>query len=107
MLIFEKLGEGKWISESACIQMIDILKQQHFNELIPALLPKEVIVAHKTGWITKHSHDSALILLPDGRKYALVILSKGWESNDLATEIMANSSKYVYDYMVGLSNFKK
>jgi beta-lactamase class A len=107
MLIFEKLGEGKWISESACRQMIDILKQQHFNELIPALLPKEVIVAHKTGWITRHSHDSALIILPDGRKYALVILSKGWESNDLATEILANSSKYVYDYMVGLSNFKK
>jgi beta-lactamase class A len=103
MLIFEKIGEGKWISESACRQMIDILKQQHFNELIPALLPKEVIVAHKTGWITKHSHDSALIILPDGRKYALVILSKGWESNDLATEILANSSRYVYDYMVGLS----
>jgi len=103
MLIFEKLGEGKWISEAACIQMIDILKQQHFNELIPALLPKDVMVAHKTGWITRHSHDSALIILPDGRKYVLVILSKGWESNDLATEIMANSSRYVYEYMIGLS----
>lgn len=29
--------------------MKNILKQQHFNELIPASLPEEAIVAHKTG----------------------------------------------------------
>jgi beta-lactamase class A len=83
--------------------MKNILKQQHFNELIPASLPEEAIVAHKTDWITKHSNDPALIILPDGRKYALVILSRVWESNDFVIEIISNFSRYVYDYMVGLS----
>jgi len=101
MLLFERLGQGDFISRDACRQMLDILKAQYFNEIIPALLPPGVEVAHKTGSITRHSHDSALVILPDGRRYALVLLSKGWESGDLAREIMAKSSRLIYDYMMG------
>src|SRR5699024_5761350 len=74
MLLFEKIGRGQALSQKASQEMIDILKKQHFNEMIPALLPDEVEVAHKTGWITGVQHDSGLILLPDGRRYVLVLL---------------------------------
>jgi beta-lactamase class A len=98
MVIYEKLGRGKVVSPEASEEMIDILLEQHFNEVIPAQLPEEVKVAHKTGWITQVRHDSGLVFLPDGRKYVLVLLSKDWESDELATEVMANVSKMVYDY---------
>ncbi|MCB9080555.1 MAG: serine hydrolase [Lewinellaceae bacterium] len=100
LLLFEKLGKRELVSAEASEAMIRILLDQKFNELIPAKLPADVQVAHKTGWITAHSHDSALVMLPDGRQYVLVILSRGWESNDLATEVMANVSKMIYDFMV-------
>lgn len=99
-LLFEGLGKGTLVSTEACDAMIAILREQKFNEVIPAQLPENVQVAHKTGWITSVRHDSGLVMLPDGRKYALVLLSKGWESDELATEIMANVSKLVYDYFV-------
>lgn len=100
MRIFENLGRGKAVSPEADREMIAILENQQFNEIIPARLPKDVKVAHKTGWITRVSHDSGLVTLPDGRRYVLVLLSKDWESNELATEIMANVSRMVYDYFV-------
>ncbi len=98
MLLFEALGKGELVGPEACNQMLDILLNQKFNEVIPAQLPEGVQVAHKTGWITSVRHDSGLVLLPDGRRYVLVLLSKGWESDELATEIMANVSRLVYDY---------
>lgn len=98
MVIFEKLGRGAVVSEAASREMIDILLDQHFNDAIPARLPADVKVAHKTGWITRVRHDSGLVILPDGRQYVLVLLSKDWESDELATEIMANVSKMIYDF---------
>ncbi len=101
MLLFHEIARGKLVSKKACKEMTSILLDQKFNEGIPALLPKEVKVAHKTGWITSVRHDSGIVMLPDGRKYVLVILSKGWQSDELATEIMANTSRLVYDYVAG------
>lgn len=44
--------------------MTSILLDRKFNEGIPALLPKDVKVAHKTGWITSVRHDSGMVILP-------------------------------------------
>lgn len=101
MLLFREIARGKLVSKKACKEMTSILLDQKFNEGIPALLPKDVKVAHKTGWITSVRHDSGIVMLPDGRQYVLIILSKGWQSDELATEIMANTSRLVYDYVVG------
>src|SRR5699024_863548 len=75
LVLFEKLGKGEVVSPEASKQMLTILKQQKFNEMIPAKLPASVEVAHKTGWITKVRHDAGLVLLPGGKKYVLVMLS--------------------------------
>ena len=84
MLMYEAIGKEAVVNKEACEAMIDILLDQHFNEGIPAQLPEGVKVAHKTGWITKVRHDSGLVILPDGRQYALVILTKDWESDEIS-----------------------
>jgi beta-lactamase class A len=81
--------------------MVRILLDQKFNDIIPARLPKDVKVAHKTGWITGLHHDSALVILPDGRKYVLVILSDELEDEAAGVEAMAAASKMIYDYAAG------
>lgn len=103
-VIFEKLAKGEVVSPEASQEMIDILMDQKFNDIIPALLPKAVKVAHKTGNITGVHHDSGIVYLPDGRKYVLIILSKELGDFDSGTQRMAKVSKLIYDYL--LSNSK-
>lgn len=98
-IIYERLGRGKAVSEEASQAMIDILKKQHFNEMIPAKLPKDVAVAHKTGWITGVHHDSGLVILPDGRKYVLVLLSKNAPNRDKVISSFANISQTIYKFV--------
>lgn len=100
LLIYEQMASEKLISAAASKEMIRILLDQRFNEIIPAQLPKDVKVAHKTGSIKGIQHDSGIVLLPDGRKYVLVLLSR-FDPADEKTVIraMADVSKLIYDHM--------
>jgi beta-lactamase class A len=89
------------VDVGASMVMIDILLDQRFNDIIPAKLPKEVKVAHKTGSITGVRHDSGIVFLPDGRKYILVLLSKDLQDADAGIEAMANVSEMIYNYEKG------
>jgi beta-lactamase class A len=101
MLIFEKIAKREAVSADASQAMINILLDQKFNEIIPALLPREVKVAHKTGSITHVHHDSGIVILPGGRKYVIVLLSKDWDDEKLAIQTMANISLLIYKYVTG------
>jgi beta-lactamase class A len=100
MILFEKLARGRVVSSQASKQMLTILKQQKHNEKIPAELPNSVQVAHKTGAITGVHHDAGLIILPDGHKYVLVLLSKNAPDGKKVTQMFADISKEVYDFVV-------
>jgi beta-lactamase class A len=97
LLIFEKLANGKLINEKATKEMIDILLDQQFNEIIPAHLPKDIKIAHKTGSITGVQHDSGIVFLADGRKYVLVLLSKNLKDPLQGIQVMAAISRKIYD----------
>jgi beta-lactamase class A len=99
MLIFENIAQGKAVDQAASEAMIKILLDQQFNDIIPARLPKDVKVAHKTGEISGVRHDAGIVFLPDGRKYVLVLLSKEVKDVPAAVEAMAEVSKMVYEYM--------
>ena len=100
LLIYEQMATEKLISDAASKEMIKILLDQRFNEIIPARLPKNVKVAHKTGSITGVQHDSGIVFLPDGKKYVLVLLSRFDPADEKkAIEAMADVSKLIYDYM--------
>lgn len=98
MVIFEKIATGHAVSPAASEEMVKILSDQKYGSIIPALLPKDVKVAHKTGWITALHHDSGIVILPDGRKYVLVILSKNLGNEETAVQSMARVSRIVFDY---------
>lgn len=99
MMIFEKIALGTAVNKTASDAMIEILLDQKFNSIIPAKLPKDVQVAHKTGWISTVHHDAGIVMLPNGKRYVLVLLSKNWESDAKAVETMATVSKLIYDFV--------
>lgn len=98
LLIYESLLENKFTSESLTDQMIGILLQQKHKSRIPAKLPKEVKVAHKTGSIIGVGHDSGIIFLPDGRKYVLVLLSKNVKDEKAVIEAQSDASRIIYEF---------
>ncbi|MEM8968619.1 MAG: serine hydrolase [Bacteroidota bacterium] len=99
MLLFKAIAQHDVVSTEASQAMIDVLLDQRFNEMIPAQLPNDVKVAHKTGWITGLHHDSGIVYLPDGRSYALVLLSKNLTDEDAGVQALADVSKVIYDYI--------
>jgi beta-lactamase class A len=70
--------------------------------MIPAGLPGDVIVAHKTGSITHIAHDAALVYPPDLPPFVLVILTRGWDDHASAQKVGARISSKVYEYHQGL-----
>ncbi|MEO8473644.1 MAG: serine hydrolase [Chryseolinea sp.] len=99
MLLFSKLSKGEVVNKDASSAMIKILLEQKFDDIIPAKLPGDVKVAHKTGFIKGVHHDSGIIMLPDGRRYILVLLSKDLTDDVTGLNAMANVSKLIYDYV--------
>jgi beta-lactamase class A len=99
MLLFEKIDQEELINAEASMEMMDILLDQKFNDIIPAKLPKEVKVAHKTGEITGVRHDSGIVYLPNGKKYVLILLSKELKDERAGVEAMANVSEMIYHYV--------
>jgi beta-lactamase class A len=101
MLIFEKIAKKEMVSAEASEAMIRILLDQRFDEIIPARLPPDVRVAHKTGNITGVRHDSGIVFLPDGRTYVLVLLSKNLQDEKRGIEAMASVSEMIYHEVAG------
>ena len=100
MKIFEAIGKDKIISQAVCAEMMSVLYDQQFNSVIPAQLPIEVKVAHKTGSITGVQHDSGIIVLPNGHEYVLILLSKNLESREDGVKLLGDISKMVYEFVI-------
>lgn len=78
--------------------MIDILAHQHFRENIPGGVPEGIRVANKTGWITAHHHDAAVVFPPERDPYVLVVMVRGMESQEDAAALVAGLSALIWQY---------
>ena len=96
LIIYEKLAKGKIINNESSAIMIEILKDQKYDDIIPKYLPKNIEIANKTGMITGVHHDSGIVFLKDGKKYVIVLLSKNMLDMESGTEMMAKISQLIY-----------
>jgi beta-lactamase class A len=96
MQILVRLAKRSVVSPAASDEMIAILQQQHYNEGIPARLPKGVRVAHKTGWNDKLYHDAAIVYPPEHTPYVIVVMTSGLSESDKAPALVAGLSQIIY-----------
>jgi beta-lactamase class A len=96
------IAEGKVVSKEACDEMVEVMLGQEFNESIPALLPSNVKVAHKTGWTGDHFHDIGIVFPPKRKPYAISLFTHGFPENDesQAHNCMAQISKIIYEGII-------
>lgn len=93
------IAEGKVISKESSDEMIQVMLGQEFNESIPALLPAEVKVAHKTGWTGEFFHDTGIVFPKTRKPYAISLFTHGFPEDDenQAHNCMAQISKLIYE----------
>ena len=95
------IGEERAFSPVLSRQMIDVLHGQHFKSGIPAGLPREARVAHKTGEISTIAHDAGLVYLPDRKPYALAVLTEWEPSTPGRSATIAAASYLAYAALIG------
>ena len=100
-IIMRAIEEGRAADASATRAMREILLAQEFNEKIPSGVPAGVRVAHKTGEITAHSHDAAIVYPPGRRPYILVVLTRGLSDGDQSSRLIGDISRIVYTHAIG------
>lgn len=106
IVYFKLLYEGKIVSKTASLEIIDLLSSSRINNRIPAKLPKEVKggtisaklkIAHKTAELSRLRHDGGIVFLPDN-PYIIVLMSGNLKYEDDGVEALANISKDVFEY---------
>jgi beta-lactamase class A len=97
LVLLRAVAEGRAVSAEASREVADVLAAQKFNEGIPAGLPSDLRIAHKTGSITGIEHDAGIVYPPGRRPYVLVVLVRGIREPARAQRLIADISRAVYE----------
>jgi beta-lactamase class A len=96
LVLFERLAQGRAVDKESDAEMVRILgRQKAYTNAIAGGVPPGIIVAHKTGNITRIHHDAAIVYAP--QPYVLVLLVRGIDDPDKSAALMAALSKAIYE----------
>jgi len=90
------IAEERAYSPELSREMLDILHQQEFRKGIPARLPREVRVAHKTGDISTVAHDAGVVYAPGRAPYVIAILTEWAAGAGSRSQTIATISQSVF-----------
>jgi beta-lactamase class A len=76
---FTLLAKRQLISAAASDRMLARLERQQINDRLPAQLPSDVVIAHKTGNLSGVMHDAGVIFTKTGPR---VVVAMTWDSPD-------------------------
>jgi len=100
MKMLRMIADGKAYSQSSCKEMLKIMLDQQYRSGIPAGLPKDARVAHKTGTISTVHHDAGIVFLEGRKPYVLVILTQFAAETGRGTAV-AEVSRDIYNTLAG------
>jgi len=95
LTLMDAIAQGRAVDKAASDEMAAILRRQTVNDRIPAGLPAGILVAHKTGEITRIRHDAAIVYAP--RPFVLVVLIRGLDDARKASSLAAGITRLVFD----------
>lgn len=95
--------ERRAFSEEASEQMLEILHDQRHKSGIPAGLPKDTRVAHKTGNISTVHHDAGIVFLEGRQPYVLAVLTR-FDAEQGRGNAVADVSRDIHQYLGELAS---
>ena len=91
---FTLLAKHQLVSAAASDRMLVRLERQRINDRLPAQLPANVVVAHKTGNLGGVTHDAGIIYAAFGPR---VVVGMTWGAGeDDAKQLLASLGSLVY-----------
>ena len=94
--LLELVQRGEVLSQTSREAVLEILKSQQLNSIIPFYLPPGTIVAHKTGGVPTVRCDVGIVYGPTG-PYTVALMAKGVTDMRVIDRSLAAVSKAVYD----------
>ena len=101
--LLESLERGEVVSPEASREMLEIMKRcQTGKRRIRAGLPKNVVLAHKTGTQLKRICDLGIMYMPDEEPVVFAICMKDFPSRRKAEALVARLAKKAADLLLPL-----
>ena len=101
--LLELLWRGQVVDAAASAEILELMKRcRTGNGRIKGLLPRDAIVAHKTGSVGGTIDDVGIMYLPHNAGHvAISVLSKRTRADSEDVErVIAEVARYAYDYFV-------
>jgi len=96
------ISDGRVHGPEICGEMLEILLDQRYKSGIPAGLPGDATVAHKTGNISTVHHDAGIVYVGARRPFFLVVLTQFGEKRGRSTAV-AEISRDIFETLSGLT----
>ena len=96
--LLARIDRGELLAPASRKLLFDIMTRCKTGpDRIKGGLPPGTVVAHKTGTLTGVSDDVGIVILPDGRRFAIAVLSRGIADGKARAAIIAGAARAVYD----------
>jgi beta-lactamase class A len=98
--LLRAIAEERAFSPELSRAMLDILHAQEFKSGIPAGLPVQARVAHKTGEISTVAHDAGIVYLAKRKPYVVAVLTEWSPDATGRSATIAAASYDVYQHLL-------
>ena len=100
------MARGQLIDRWSSNEMIAILEADQYNTLIPAPLPSNVTIAHKTGSLFDTLNDAGIVFAGDA-PYVIVVMTTALPSQDLGRAFIHTVSRLAYTDELRLARWRE
>ena len=97
-LLLERIYHRSLVSKDISERCLRLMKLSRTNDRIPALLPAEITVAHKTGLERGICHDAGIVFTSKGNFLICVLTKHSEATSRSAKELIAKAAFYAYQY---------
>jgi beta-lactamase class A len=99
-LILDRFYNGKFISGKVSSECMEIMKLQKTKNRIPAKLPADTKVLHKTGLEKGICHDAGIVFTPNGDFLISVLTRHEYSNSYKSRELISNIAYIIYKYYI-------
>jgi beta-lactamase class A len=99
------MARGQLVDEWSSNEMIAILEADQYNTLIPAPLPNDVPIAHKTGSLFDTLNDAGIVFAADA-PYVIAVMTTALPSQDLGRSFIHSVSRVTYANELRLAQWR-
>ncbi len=90
--VLQSLTGERVLSRAGSVEILSVLGAQQINDAIPARLPADVRVAHKSGWVEGVSHDAGIITPVDRDPFVFVMCTTSDLNEQVGLDVIATAS---------------